>query len=316
MNRSDGDCSFSEVNSIVNGLQLAFYIPIFIVGLALNIIALRIFCFSLKKFTEATIFLINLAVLDLLLILSLPFKMYFSKPNATGNWRLCNFVECLYFTNMYGSIYTIMFISVDRYIAIRHLFWSKLLRSPTKTKTICVVIWIFVWTVSISVFSFNNGDQENMRCFHNMSDSIWSTPIIISLETIGFLGPLTVMMYCSIQIIRTLLTDRFSQEQNSRERIIVIRIIIINLVVFLVSFTPSHIAIFLQFLVRKHVISDCYFRQKVSLFLQMALCIANSNCCLDAVCYYFAVEEFRNSSIKKDSIIPKRTVSLRSPSIE
>ncbi|MEE6500682.1 hypothetical protein FKM82_003884, partial [Ascaphus truei] len=308
MNGSHNNCSFSGVNSIVNDLQLVIYIPTFITGTALNTFALWIFCFSLKKCTEASIYMMNLAVLDLLLLLSLPFKMYFSRPSNTGNHTMCSFVESLYFTNMYGSIYTITLISLDRYIAIRHPFLAKLLRSPKKTKAVCIVIWVLIWVASAPIYNFHAVDQENIHCFHNMSDQTWSTHIILSLEVFGFLIPMTVMVYCSVQIIRTLLSHRSSLEQGERRMVAIIHIIISNLVVFLISFTPSHLGIFLQFLVRQHVILDCSSRQNISLFMQVSLCMANVNCCLDAICYYFAVKEFRDKSVKNHSINRIRTI--------
>ncbi|XP_075122998.1 G-protein coupled receptor 55-like [Leptodactylus fuscus] len=280
-------------------IHLSIYIPTIIIGFILNIFALWIFCFSIEKHTEASIYLLNLALLDFCLVLSLPIRLYFSQSNIILNGRMCSFLESLYFSNMYGSIYTIMFISVDRYIAIKHPFLSKLLRSPKKTVCICIFIWVFVWTVSLSTFNFRD-DVRHGSCFHNMSDNVWSTHIIVPLEIFGFVIPMTVMLYCSIQIIRTLLVpvSSSSSVQCEGSKANIIRIIISNLVVFLVSFSLSHIGIFLQFLVRKHVISNCLVKKHISLFVQVALCIANINCFLDAITYYFMGKEFRSKLVK------------------
>ncbi|XP_053316410.1 G-protein coupled receptor 55-like [Spea bombifrons] len=294
-------CSFSDVNAIVNKLQLVIYIPTFITGSILNVVALWVFCFSMKRRTEVSIYLMNLAILDLLLLLSLPFKMYFSQQNTTGYRSLCSFVESLYFTNMYGSIYTIALISLDRYIAIKHPFWSKLFRSPKKTATICIFIWLFVWSVSACVFTFDFG-KEKVRCFHNMSDHVWSSANIISVEVFGFLIPLMVMLFCSIQTIRALLIHKPYSIQFEELRIIIIRIVVSNLVVFLLSFLPPHVGIFLQFLVRQNVISECSSKKNISLLVQLTLCLTNVNCCLDAICYYFSVKEFRSKYLRNHSI--------------
>ncbi|XP_075720056.1 G-protein coupled receptor 55-like [Rhinoderma darwinii] len=281
----------------MNIIQFSIYIPTIIIGFILNIFALWIFCFSVKKHTEASIYLLNLALLDFCLVLSLPIRLHFSQSNITVNRRMCSFLESLYFTNIYGSIYTIMFISVDRFIAIKHPFLSRLLRSPQKTLFICIFIWVLVWTVALCTFNFQN-DLRHGSCFHNMSDDIWSTHIIVPLEVFGFLIPMTVMLYCSIQIIRTLLVPVSSSVLCKESKVNVIRIIISNFVVFLISFSLSHIGIFLQFLVRKNVISNCLVKKHISLFVQVALCIANINCCLDAITYYFMGKEFRNKLVK------------------
>ncbi|KAE8604679.1 hypothetical protein XENTR_v10014785 [Xenopus tropicalis] len=287
-------CNFSHVDSIMNNVELGIYIPTFILGCILNIFALWIFFFSIKKWTEASIYLINLAILDLFLLLSLPFKMYSSiQIEQIVDRHLCTFAEILYFANMYGSIYIITFISLDRYIAIKHIFWAKRLRSPKKTTSICFFIWVFVWIVGGSIFK----KEDNNRCFHKMSNKIWSPSIIICLELFGFLMPMIVIMGCSIQIVRKLGDHRGISEQDHGQKTTVRRIIISNLVVFLLSFLPSHLGIFLQFLVKQDIIANCSHKQSIILFLRLSLCLANVNTCLDAACYYFAVKEFRKMSI-------------------
>ncbi|XP_018423661.1 PREDICTED: G-protein coupled receptor 55-like [Nanorana parkeri] len=287
------NCSYVNISSILSPVQLVTYIPIFILGFLLNSFALWIFCFSMKKYTESSIYLINLAILDFFLVLSLPTKLHFSQDDIKVSSHLCGFLQSLYFTNMYGSIYTIMFISLDRYIAIMHPFWARVIRSPKKTIIICVIIWVFVWSFSLSTFFSREKKEENVNCFHNMSDSIWSPHIIIPLEIFGFFIPMTIMLYCSIQSVRTLLITVSSSVESEESKAVVVRIIICNLVVFLVCFSFTHIGIFLQFLARRQIISDCRVRKHISIFLNVALCLSNINCCLDALCYYFAVKEFR-----------------------
>uniref|UniRef100_A0A8C5MT54 G protein-coupled receptor 55 n=1 Tax=Leptobrachium leishanense TaxID=445787 RepID=A0A8C5MT54_9ANUR len=304
------NCSCSDINAYVNKLQFAVYIPVLIIGTILNAFAMKAFFFSMKKYTEVSIYLINLSILDILLLVSLPIKVYFSQPHVPGgNPYLCKSVELLYFINMYGSIYTIVFISLDRYVAIKHPFLARHLRSPKKTAIICVSIWIFVCTISASAFG-SPSNHSNVRCFHNMSEDIWTSPKIISLEVFGFLIPTVVILYCSIQIIRALLIHRPSSTQVEGCKVVIIRIVVSNLVVFMLSFVPSHLGIFLQSLVRQRVISDCNSRRNISFFVQVALCMANINCCLDSVCYYFGFMELRNKSLTY-SLLKQQKVGYR-----
>ncbi|KAG8445451.1 hypothetical protein GDO86_010290 [Hymenochirus boettgeri] len=302
-------CNLSDINSVMNSIQLAIYIPTFILGCFLNIFALWIFCFYMKNWTEVVIYMVNLAILDIFLLFSLPFKMYFSQPDLLVDRRLCKFAEALYFTNMYGSIYTITFISLDRYIAIQHPFLAKHLRSTKKAKIVCVLIWVFVWTVSACTFRFHYEDTEG-RCFHNMSEQIWSPPVIVSVEIFGFLFPMIIILGCSVQITRTLLAHRMISKQNNGQGTTIRHIVVSNLVVFLLSFSPCHLAILLQFLVRQKVILDCSYQRHVSMFVQVTMCLANVNPCLDALCYYFAVKEFRDKPGHIHSII-HRSISFQ-----
>ncbi|XP_067395748.1 G-protein coupled receptor 55-like [Emydura macquarii macquarii] len=293
------ECVFGHVDIIMKYLQLVIYIPTFILGLILNFLALWVFCCSWKKWTESSVYMINLALADLLVLLSLPFRMYNSISKA--QWFLCPFIESLYFVNMYGSIFLIACISLDRYIAIRHPLKARIFRSPRRAGMACCCIWVAVWLSSIPIYKFENTDR--FRCFHNMSNHTWGVPVILSVEIFGFLIPLAVMVYCSVKSIQTLLKHK-NQGKERAEHVTGVWIIAANLTVFVFCFTPVHLGIFLQFMVRQHIIVDCSMKQSISLFIQVATCLANVNCCLDAICYYFAAKEFRKKTYFKDLVKP------------
>ncbi|NXK92093.1 GPR55 protein, partial [Formicarius rufipectus] len=302
MTNSSGKCNFTAIDSLAKTLQLWISIPTFSFGLILNALALFVFCCLWKKQTKTSIYMINLAFADLLLLLSLPLKLYYSKTAAPG--LLCSFIESLYFVNTYGSIFIIACITVDRYIRIRDPFEGRANQSPKWAVLICCLMWAVAWACSSPMYVFHK--KEPFPCFHNMSEQAWSVPFIASLEIIGFLIPLAVVLFCSAQNIRILLNHESQakkevegssclQEGSSclRQGSSSLRAIIINLVVFLVCFTPVHVAICLQCLVRQHVIVDCSQKQRISLFIQVSMILANLNCCLDAIVYYFIAEEFR-----------------------
>ncbi|XP_045908696.1 G-protein coupled receptor 55 isoform X2 [Micropterus dolomieu] len=229
------NCSFDGVDNLMRYFELAIYIPIFPFGLVLNVVALFVFCIFLRKWTESTIYMTSLALMDLLLLFPLPFKMH-----ATNHFwpaylqPLCSVLESLYFFGIYGSIYTIMCIAVDRWVAICHPFKAK-------------------------VF--------------------------------GFLVPALVVVYCSVQTIWALQQSG----QHSPQSRACVKIIYSSLSAFLVPFTPSHLGILLQFLVHQEVIQDCSNQTGISLFIQIAMCLSNITCCLDALCYYFIAHEVRST---------------------
>lgn len=250
------NCSFEEVDNLMKNLELVIYVPIFLFGLVLNVVALLVFCVFLRKWTESTIYMTNLALMDVFLLIPLPFKMH-----ATNHlWHydfhpLCSFLESLYFIGIYGSIYTIMCIAMDRWVAIRHPFRAKQLRSPKKALGMCVMVWAVVLAaISTTISGFRNNEQRDFHCFHGFSEKGWSPLVIICLEVFGFLVPALVLVYCSVQTIWTL---QESGQHSPRSRACV-KIIYSSLCAFLVPFTPSHLAILLQFLVREITKSEFY----------------------------------------------------------
>ncbi|XP_023789282.1 G-protein coupled receptor 55 [Cyanistes caeruleus] len=287
MTNTSDNCSFTAVDSLAWTVQLGISIPTFILGLVLNSLALSVFCCFWRKQTKTSVYMINLALADVLLLLSLPPKLYYSVTTVPG--LLCSFIQAPYFVNTYTSIFIIVCITVDRYICIRHPFEGRANQSPRWALLICGFIWAVAWICSSPIYVFHK--KEPIKCFHNMSAQTWSVPFIVSVEIFGFLIPLVVMVFCSAQTIWILLNHK-TQDKKSVEESGSLRVIVINLVVFLVCFTPVHLGICLQCLVKQQVIVGCTVRQTISLFLQVSMTFANLNCCLDAIFYYFAAKEF------------------------
>ncbi|KAI4902743.1 hypothetical protein NFI96_001721 [Prochilodus magdalenae] len=289
------NCEFNETEKIMKSLEMAIYVPIFVFGLVLNGIALVVFCALLKKWTESSIYMTNLALMDMLLLLQLPFKMH-ARDNSwnTDKTAFCSFLESLYFMGMYGSIFTIVCISVDRYIGICHPFQFRGLRSTKIARNSCFVIWLIVVLATLPVYTFHDKasmEGKGFRCFHGFSEKGWHTALIVCLEVFGFLIPTLVLMTCSALCIRAL---RQSPTSTSKKQAGV-RIIYSSLCAFLVPFTPSHVAIFLQYLVRSNRISGCEAKTSIALFVQLTMCLSNVTVCLDAICYYFIAKEVRDS---------------------
>ncbi|KAM9789825.1 G-protein coupled receptor 55 [Neosynchiropus ocellatus] len=299
-----GNCSFAAVDDLMVYLELVIYIPIFVVGLVLNAAALVVFCVVLPKWTESTIYMTSLALMDFLLLFSLPFKMHASSHRWTSPLLpLCSVLEIFYFVGVYGSIYTIMCISLDRWVGICHPFRAKQLRSPPAALLTCVVVWIAVFSlVALNTKSFRESKQRDFHCFHGFSGSSWSAAVIVPLLVFGFLVPALVVVLCSVQTISTL--KRSGQHSGC------VKFIYSSLGAFLGPFTPCNVGILLQFLVHQGVIDDCPAKTRISLLLQVSICLSNVTCCLDALCYYFITDEARSSkTLLTKSLFSQRRAS-------
>ncbi|XP_073346628.1 G-protein coupled receptor 55 [Pagrus major] len=292
-NNMTGNCSFQCVDELMKYLELGIYVPIFVVGLILNAVALFVFCVVLRKWTESTIYMTSLALMDLLLLFPLPFKMHASNHLWGANLqRLCSILESLYFVGIYGSIYTIMCIAVDRWVAICHPFKAKQLRSPKAALVTCLVVWAVVLAAIFpTTYRFREAGDTEFHCFHRFSEKGWSPLVIICVQVFGFLLPALVLVYCSVQTICALQQSG----QHSAQSRACVKIIYSSLSAFLVPFTPSHLGILLQFLVRQEVIQVCSSKTSISLFIQVTMCLSNITCCLDALCYYFIAHEVRST---------------------
>ncbi|XP_078066227.1 G-protein coupled receptor 55-like [Mustelus asterias] len=189
---------------------------------------------------------------------------------------------------MYVSIFIITCISVDQYITIRCPFKAKLLRSPKKAAIIGAAIWIIMclWSVLVH-YKYSQLTDEKIVCFKQVSFEN-DIPVTVPLHIVEFIISLITVTFCPVQTVQAL---RQSDVTNSAEFTTVktMRIIAASAISFAVCFKPVHVGYFLQWLPTFN--KDCITPQHANLFLQVATCIANMNCCLNGFRYYFISAE-------------------------
>uniref|UniRef100_G1NRY8 G-protein coupled receptors family 1 profile domain-containing protein n=1 Tax=Meleagris gallopavo TaxID=9103 RepID=G1NRY8_MELGA len=265
MNESSCNITADENFPLV---QLCVYIPVLLLGVLLNVLALWVFCCKLGKWTETRVYMVNLAVADCLLLFTLPFKTLSQFQQMKAD-RWCLILEGGYFINRLMSIGIITVVAADRYVAIKYPLKAKALRSPLQA--------------------------HDEFCFEKSSVK----PSVITLCAIigGFFIPLIVVIYCSTQVIAVLMRKR--NENCHEERLIrkAVYIVTANMAVFIVCFLPVYAGHLLRFLMDSFS-SSCPAIQKVNNFVHLASVLANTNCCLDAICYYFVNKEFQEASPK------------------
>ncbi|XP_043990726.1 G-protein coupled receptor 35-like [Gambusia affinis] len=273
----------SCVNSILKG---SGYSLVFLLGLVVNGAALRAFVAMRAYWTDTHIYMLNLSLADFTLVLLLPFRIYdafFCLPKTL----LCTFLIFIHFVNMYASILTMTAISVHRYLTIRFPLQA---RSWKRRKEAAVAVCLFIWVVLVLiviVFRNDNHPEKLWTCYERCKNIRIRPQFNLLLLSLGYLAPLLTIVFCSSRIICTL-----GKEQNkSEERKSIVGIIKANMIVFLVCYTPFHIA---------HVVSlfykvppnwrDIYLPSHT--FLQVSEWIASTNCCFDSISYYFLLKRF------------------------
>ncbi|XP_044079650.1 lysophosphatidic acid receptor 6-like [Siniperca chuatsi] len=284
---------------------------VFLLGLFFNMVAVYIFGCTLKLRNETTTYMINLVVSDSLFVLSLPFRIvYFIKREWLFGSVLCKISVALFYTNMYGSILFLTCISVDRFLAIVHPFRSQAIRTKKNAKLACCTVWVMVLSGSIptgfllDTTSPKNANSSNF-CFENYSKKQWKaelSKVVVFIETVGFIIPLMVNVFCSVMVLRTLKKPKTISRGGNLNKTKILRMIIVHLLIFCFCFIPYNINLIFYALVRSSVLKGCYIEYVVRTIYPIALCIAVTNCCFDPVIYYFTSETIQ-SSIKRKSTV-------------
>ncbi|KAF7227753.1 putative P2Y purinoceptor 10 [Nothobranchius furzeri] len=181
MNPNTTSCSYNleSFDETLEKLYTYFYLLLFIPGLLLNTIALWVLCRHIRKKTKAVIFMINLALADLLHILSLPLRIYYY---FTHTWpfgkAICLLCFYLKFFNMYTAIFFLMCISVQRYVFLLSPFTARRWRRRYDMM-ISMAVWVVVG-MACSVFILMRSSSSSAP---NVTDSTQIAPTHLTSDT-------------------------------------------------------------------------------------------------------------------------------------
>lgn len=290
-------------HSASHQLHLIGYSLIFTAGLLLNVAALWIFLYYLRIKSVVSIYMLNLAVSDLLFTVSLPFRIYYY---AVGEWPFgsfpCQVSGSVFQLNMYGSCLFLMCINLDRFVAIVYPLRWRHLRRPKVARLVCLVVWVLILMGSVPVASVHKttscqkANRTITLCFESFSNDLWQEqlfPLVILAEILGFLLPLTSVTYCSIRIFWKLCQP--GREKSLRQQK-TIRLLVVNLVIFIICFVPYNIILAAYGMIKARVFpTEQLTKDSVRQALVVTVLMASMNCTLDPLIYYFSTEGFRNT---------------------
>ncbi|ROL41999.1 putative G-protein coupled receptor 34 [Anabarilius grahami] len=153
------------------------YALIFLFGLAGNLLALWVFLRVHTKKNSVRIFLINLALADLLLVICLPFRVVYHANH--DQWVLpslmCRIVGNIFYMNMYISIVLLGFISVDRYLKFQRASCRRLFLQSRWSVLLCCVIWTTSFAAVMAFIVQNPETGKSQQCFQykKLNKSKW-----------------------------------------------------------------------------------------------------------------------------------------------
>ncbi|XP_062855715.1 proteinase-activated receptor 2-like [Trichomycterus rosablanca] len=281
-------------SDLTNVFIPVIYIIVFIMGLPTNAMAIWVFLFRTKKKHPASILMVSLALADLLFVIWLPLKIayHFNGNNWIFGETLCKVLVGSFYSNMYLSIIFIACISVQRYWAVVHPLSDKL--NSRVAGFVSVLVWVIVWLLSIPLYLYDQTikiSNINITTCHDVayySQSQFPVAYFLTMGVVGFVVPCIVCVVAYVLMfyhLRNSIIDGNSKEKKKKA----IRLMIVVLVLFLVSFTPSNVLLMVHYSKLSAGLNDDVY----GLYI-VALCLSSLNSCIDPFVYYFISEEFRN----------------------
>uniref|UniRef100_A0A8C7RJ65 G-protein coupled receptors family 1 profile domain-containing protein n=1 Tax=Oncorhynchus mykiss TaxID=8022 RepID=A0A8C7RJ65_ONCMY len=279
------------------------YSIITVFGLAGNGFALLVLVKTFRQRSAFHIYMLNLAVSDLLCVSTLPLRVLYYVNK--GHWNLgdflCRLSSYALYVNLYCSVFFMTAMSVTRFLAIVFPVQNLRLVSERRARLVCVCIWVFICTVSspfLMTGQHLHPATNKTKCFEpperRTGGGLKKLIMLNYLSlAVGFVLPFLVILLCYVGIIRALLSRQHTAQRQKGAGSKAIRMIVIVMLAFLLCFMPYHIqrSVHLSFLSQTATsCSELVYMQKS---VVVTLCLAASNSCFDPLLYFFSGEGFR-----------------------
>ncbi|XP_047227361.1 probable G-protein coupled receptor 34 [Girardinichthys multiradiatus] len=277
-------------NKMLQMPLVVLYSIIFILGLIGNLLALWVFFFVRSKRNSMRVFLINLALADLLLAICLPFRIqYHLQKNQWKMWPwLCKTVGYFFYMNMYISITLLGLISVDRYLRIYGSAGTRnKLQSPTWSIAVCVIIWMVALAIMLP-FVITKSHSTTM-CFHYRNiekEDMWKVHINIIMLAVFWL-----VFICLMVSYGKIAQKLFQRSQDcphlptAPHYSQVARKSFFILFLFVVCFVPYHIIRGFYITTQINNVS-CVWKNLADKLNETSLVFSALNSCLDPVMFF------------------------------
>ncbi|XP_030294541.1 lysophosphatidic acid receptor 6 [Sparus aurata] len=279
------------------------YSLIFLLGLLTNSLALRKLCQSPCRVNSTAIYMISLSAADFFFIISLPLRIYYyhqkagavsSKTGDMSSWTsgavFCQLTFTLKYISMYGGIFFLVCIAVDRYFAVVHPLASSLRRLHV-AQLVSGGMWCLVLGLSVSLPLLRSAaSHSHQPCLLDPSLQHHRTIILVALSLVlaSFLPPTVLLLYSYCKVLSVLRQPRRCSRSQRCNHQHTLRVIYWVLAIYLLCFLPYHINLLGYTLTNLGLLPHCGLAKVTMALHPVVLTLASSNCCFNPLIYYFS----------------------------
>lgn len=292
------------------------YTFIFVVGLAANALVLWVNIRAQRDSTprhETHTYITHLAVADLCVCATLP--VWVSSLAQHGHWPFgevaCKLTHLLFSVNLFGSIFFLACMSVDRYLTVTgHRIGERGENRKLIRRVVCLGVWLLALIASLPDTYFLRTVKamhgETMLCrpvYPEENPREWMVGVQLSFTLLGFVLPFPV-----IAVFYILLAGAFTHSSTSsssaystmeQERRVSRRVILAYIVVFLGCWGPYHSVLLADSLSQLGLVPlTCGLENVIYVSLHLTQCLSLLHCCFNPILYNFLNRNYRYDLMK------------------
>ncbi|XP_036129963.1 N-formyl peptide receptor 2-like [Molossus molossus] len=277
-----------------------------VLGIGGNELVIWVAGFRMAR-TVTTLCYLNLALADFFFTATMPFFMV--ENVMRGQWPygsfLCKLLHITTDTNLFGSVFLIAFIALDRCVCVLHPVWAQNHRTVRLAKKVIIVPWILSLLLNLPVlifFTTLRDEEDNIYCgfnphfWGNISEEqilqrIFTSFAIIGINEFvtGFTVPMSIITVCYGLIAAKICNKGMA---NSNHPLRVLTAVVAS---FFICWFPFQLFLLLFTLYAREISEGKY--QLIPLLVYLTSTLAFFNSCLNPMLYVFLGRDFRKRLI-------------------
>uniref|UniRef100_A0A3Q2FE97 Chemokine (C-X-C motif) receptor 5 n=1 Tax=Cyprinodon variegatus TaxID=28743 RepID=A0A3Q2FE97_CYPVA len=273
------------------------YTLIFLLGLAGNGLMIAVLLRRHHRLRITEIYLLHLALSDLMLIFTLPFDVIEGITGYIFGNFFCMFNGVLRNLNLLCGSFLLAWIGFDRYLAIVHAIPSMQSRRPKKVHLTCASLWFVCFllalpnAVFLSVAKYTNDSLADCNYYRFETHAHNWVLFRRVLNHLSFFLSLAVMCYCYTALVITLF-----KSQKSHAKKAAIRLALLVTLVFCLCWLPHNITSLVKTLMDLEIMTDmsCSSWTLINQADTVTMSLGIAHCCLNPFLYAFVGVQFRN----------------------
>ncbi|XP_061903435.1 C3a anaphylatoxin chemotactic receptor-like [Entelurus aequoreus] len=268
-------------------LSIVLYMLTILLGIPGNAIVIWVAGVKLKP-NVLNVWLVNLAIADQIFCLTRIFSLV--KKLFLDHWPfgvfICKFNGFFKYANMFGSVFLLAVISVDRALCIWRPVFTRRHRTLWAAKVVAVCVWATAVVFSSPYFFYRQvyADAKNLsKCSVEEVGNKDARMVLYFIRFLcGFLVPFLVILSCYILAGQGIRRTRLSGKT------LPLRILAMLVTAFFLCWAPYHILLLLRMKEKSNPI--------VKFWLPAAKAVAYFNSCVNPLLYFFVGLKLRGRS--------------------